>query len=147
MIWWIMFLVFVAGCLGGLVAGLFSPDATVTDHASAKPAHGRAKRMRGLLVQKNPECQTLFPSVLGSLLLGGVAAVVFWGLYGPLSGVPIVGSVPASAVLLTPHLTVGQLAGSIIMGIGGPAFLQVEAQRRCIGRTPPQRLEDQPDGR
>lgn len=82
----------------------------------------------------NPDCKTCFAGLVSSVLLGGLAALVYWGLYGPLAGFPILGSPKSSNYPMPPILTLGQLAASVIMGIGGPGFLAVEASRRCWER-------------
>jgi len=115
--------VFGAGCTGGLITGLFDlQDPTKKDQQTALEKLG-LRYFRG-------ECRTWFPGLLGSVLLGGVAAVVFWSLYGPFSGATIIG-VGAPTANVSPNLTIGQLASSLLIGLSGAGFLLTEAKRRC----------------
>lgn len=85
-----------------------------------------------LLAYKDPACDTIYAGPLGNILLGGLAAVVYWALYGPVSGLYLLGNSQAG-----PYLTLGQLAGSILLGMGGPAYLLAEADKRCTERKVP----------
>jgi hypothetical protein len=110
--WQIVGAVFFAGCVGGLFNGLLAEK-------------------RGLRYLSTG-CDTYFPGTLGNVLTGGVAALVFWGLYGPFSGATILPPGAAGSEPVT--LKIGELASSILIGIGGPGFLRAEAGRRCAER-------------
>ncbi len=114
--------VFGVGCLGGLVAGLLDPP-----WEPERP--GWWGWIRQLLPYTRDMCGKWQPGFLLSVLIGGVAALVSWCLYGPFSGTSLVGDNPHSNGI--PYLTYGQLATSLLVGIGGPAFLLTEARRRC----------------
>lgn len=125
MLWKIKVFVFIAGCIGGAVTGLVA-------EASSSDMGPRRKRL-GIAYQ-NPGCKTVFAGLAGHVLLGGIAAVVYWGFYGPFSGFAILGTAPHGTNTIEPFLTIGQLVASIVLGIGGPAFLQAEVQLRCQER-------------
>ncbi len=110
-IWLVIAVVFVAGCLGGLISGLFLRPAKI-----------------GLSYRDEEICSTYFPGLLGNVLLGGTAAALFWCLYGPFTGATLIGP-PASPEV---SLTVGQLASCLLIGMGGAGFLFTEARRRCL---------------
>lgn len=114
----IIFILFVAGSIGGLIGGLF--DA---------PWENKVK----LIPYKNEDCKTWYPGIFGNVLLAGMAAVIFWCLYGPYAGSPIIGSAPLNDGN-APHLTIGQLASCILIGMGG-VFLFTEANRRCCKKS------------
>lgn len=115
--------VFAAGCFGGFITGLF-------DNPSEKlGVDGRNAKKHGLSY-KHGKCR--FPGLLGQVLLGGVGAVVFWSLYGPFSGETIIGPEAACEGL---NLTLGQLATSLLIGMGGTGFLWSEAERRCCFKS------------
>ena len=118
-IWWILLAVLLAGFLGGAIGGQIAE--------STYPAKNRRQSVN-VLFFKNRNCNTLFATRLGNIFFGGLSAVIFWGLYGPLTAYPVIG-VPqeANAALLS----VGDLVGSILVGTGGPTFLLAEARRRC----------------
>jgi hypothetical protein len=143
MLWKIAVLVFIAGCVGGSVTGLvaLAGSSKNGDNGESNGNKSGKGRERGLsrfgrwgFTYKNPGCYTVFAGLAGNVLLGGLAAVVNWGLYGPFSGFAIVGAAPAGGSLIEPFLTVGQLTVSIVLGIGGSAFLQAESQVRCKER-------------
>jgi len=64
------------------------------------------------------------PGWVGNILVGGVAAVVFWGFYGPLAGIDLLGT---SKVDL--HITFGQVIYSVVVGMSGGRILSLEAQK------------------
>ncbi len=77
------------------------------------------------------------PGWLGNVVIGGTAALVFWGLYGPMAAIQIVGDqAPAKATL---H--VAELFGAILTGIGGGRLLTAEVDRRVL-RTEKAALEE-----
>ena len=109
-------------------------DKKQADEEQADEEQARARK-RWFFAYRVPRCATVFPGFAGNVLLGGLAAVVNWGLYGPFSGFAVVGAPPDGGSQMVPFLTVGQLAVSIVLGIGGPGFLLAEASRRCCERT------------
>ena len=111
MVWQIIVVVFITGFIGGLIGGFID-----------RPS----KKELGLWYQGDL-CGTHFLGLLGSVLLGGVAAAVFWCLYGPFAGTTIIGDATGKV-----GLTLGQLASCLVIGMGGPAFLLTESRRRCL---------------
>jgi hypothetical protein len=82
------------------------------------------------LLYKRKSCATWFPGALGHILVGGIAAVVFWGLYGPWADWPILGS----GAGVPPKFTLSQLVAPVLLGMGGPDWLRAQAERRCYAR-------------
>lgn len=112
----IISVVFAIGCLGGVVSCLFPrPD----------PKEGQSIYQ---LWYKSKDCETYFPGLITNIILGGIAASAFWCLYGPYSGMAIIGTSTEDPGV---KLTVGQIASSLFIGIGGVKYLQTEAERRC----------------
>jgi hypothetical protein len=66
------------------------------------------------------------PGWVGNVFVGAVAAVVVGGMYGPLAQFVINGSQQT-----VPQLTVAQLLGAVIVGIGGGNILTQLAQRQA----------------
>lgn len=122
MVWLAMALVFVFGCVGGGISIL-------TNRREAVRRKPSFKTVAWGLLYANPDCDTLFLTPRGRVLVGGVAAVVFWGLYGPWANSPVLGGGS------TPPFTVAQLVAPILMGIGGPDWLQAQSQGRCEERS------------
>ena len=69
------------------------------------------------------------PGWIGNVVIGAAAALVFWGLYGPMAKVAVIGSGDAS-----PHvaLTIAEVAGSIVTGIGGGRILSGEVEKKAL---------------
>jgi hypothetical protein len=108
-IWEIVFLIFGAGFVGGLVNSLVAGELR--------------------LPQKDPTANVYRPGWIGSCLVGGVAAVTIWGLYGPLANTALLGGVGTT---VAPILKVGELFGSLVTGMGGGRILFGEVDRRAL---------------
>ncbi len=68
------------------------------------------------------------PGWLGHVLVGAVASVVIWGVYGPIASVEV-GTVEAVKV------TFSQLLSSILVGISGSTILTLLSQREAEKHT------------
>ncbi len=79
----------------------------------------------------NKDCGKVFATFLGNILFGGLSAVIFWGIYGPLTAYPVIGSTIPEFLNGSCYLSLGDLIGSLLVGFGGPTFLLTEARRRC----------------
>ena len=111
MIWVVLVLTAAAGCAGGFVNSLLTEEIK--------------------LPRRDDAANIYRPGVIGNIIVGGVAAIVFWGLYGRLSQFALLG--PASAALpAAASLTVGELAGSLVTGLGGGRLLTAEVTRRAL---------------
>ena len=113
-IWLVLLIVFVAGAIGGLV------NAILTDNGFVMP-----KRVSGDRGQ-----QFFQPGFFGNVIIGGIAACVSWGLYGPFANVIIAG--PQSPETQNPGLTVSALVGAILIGIGGAKWLTDEVDKNLL---------------
>lgn len=112
MIWLIAGLIFLAGCAGGFVNSLVS---------------GELK-----LPAKDQEAGVFRPGWLGIVLVGGAAATVSWGLYGPLAEMALLGGAGNPSVL--PILRVSEFFGGLIVGFGGGRWLTSEVERSILAR-------------
>ncbi|HEY3054478.1 MAG TPA: hypothetical protein VGK31_00960 [Thermoanaerobaculia bacterium] len=56
------------------------------------------------------------PGWIGNVVIGAIAALVFWGLYGPMAKVAVIGSTQSGVPIA---FTVAELAGSVVTRIGG----------------------------
>lgn len=76
------------------------------------------------------EQETLYsPGWIGNVLIGAVAALVVWGLYGPMAKVAVI----SSGNVATPvALTIAEVAGSIVTGIGGGRILSSEVEKKAL---------------
>jgi len=66
------------------------------------------------------------PGWIGNVIVGAIAAVVVGGMYGPLAQFVINGTAQA-----VPQLTVAQLLGAVVVGLGGGNILTQLAQRQA----------------
>jgi hypothetical protein len=129
---WIMFfIVVIAGAVGGAV------NALMTDNGFFTPK-----------MEKVDEKTSIFrPGYLGNILIGAVAAVVSWGLYGPLSPYYIIGTEQALAANALPEtvgLTLASLVGAIMIGIGGARWLTAEVDKNLLRATAAQAASSKP---
>lgn len=106
--WGIVFLVFVAGCIGGL-----------TNAAISGELH---------LPNTDRDAKIYRPGWIGNVLVGGVAALVFWGMYGPMAATVLVGANDASNA--SPTLRVSELFAALLTGVGGGRLLTAEVEKR-----------------
>jgi hypothetical protein len=91
------------GLVGGLLNAFFSDNGFVLP---------RTEHVGGLTVVR--------PGALMNMLIGAIAAVVFWGLYGPFAEVDVIG--PPNRPDPTFGATLSQLFTSIVVGIGGQEY-------------------------
>jgi hypothetical protein len=106
----IVVMVFLAGCLGGVTTSLIA---------------GGLQRPRF-----DSGADVYRPGWLGTCVVGGIAALTFWGLYGPLTNTVLLGGAADSGS--TPVLKVGELFGSLITGMGGGRLLVSEVDRQGL---------------
>jgi hypothetical protein len=110
-------IVFGAGVFGGIVNALISDNGFVFPRREQIPAtQGRILR----------------PGFLGNMLIGGIAAVVSWGLYGPAGTfcIKCAGSVPESSAV--PSLTVAAVMGALLVGVAGARWLTNEVDKNLL---------------
>lgn len=72
------------------------------------------------------------PGWIGNVIIGAVAALVLWGLYGPMAKVVLIGD-SASTVHIS--MTFADVAGAILTGIGGARILSNEVEKKAMART------------
>ena len=129
--WIMLFFVLIAGAVGGAV------NALMTDNGFLRPK-----------MEKVDEKTSIFrPGYLGNILIGAVAAVVSWGLYGPLSPHYIIGTEQALAANALPEvvgLTLASLVGAIMVGIGGARWLTSEVDKNLLRATAAQAAASKP---
>src|SRR5258707_14770560 len=83
--WAIVATIFAAGCLGGMT------NAAIAGELG--------------LPHKDAEAKVFRPGWIGNVLVGGVAALVFWGLYGPMASAVIIVRQRAQALPAVLHVS------------------------------------------
>ncbi|MCX5052089.1 MULTISPECIES: hypothetical protein [unclassified Streptomyces] len=121
-VWAILGAIAAAGAVGGVI------NALLTDNGFVIP-----KVDKGILR----------PGVVGNVLLGAFAAVVSWGLYGPLKDAVLLGTAPAGEV--TASLTVTALIGALLAGVGGARIITSEVDKRFLRTAATGAAARQPD--
>lgn len=122
-VWEILGAVAGAGAIGGFVNALLSDNA-------------------GLVLPKLDNGIVRL-GILGNLILGTFAAVVTWGLYGPLKDAVILGTHPPGEVAAT--LTVTALVGAALAGAGGARVITNEIDKRFLRNAGASIAMKQPD--
>jgi hypothetical protein len=107
-VWTICAMMFAAGCFGGLV------NALMIGEFHLPRVDRRARIWR--------------PGWMGNVIVGGAAALFFWGLYGPMASAQIIGDGPSPKIVL--HLA--ELFGGILSGIGGGRLLSAEIDKKIL---------------
>ena len=108
----IVLAVFSAGCLGGLVNSVLSGELQLPKLDSLAGVYK--------------------PGWVGNVLVGGVTALVFWGLYGPMASAVVFG--PTDATAAKEILRVSELFGALVSGIGGGRLLTSEVEKKLANR-------------
>jgi hypothetical protein len=102
---------------GGLVGGF--ANALISDNGFPLPrTETTAKGER-----------ILRPGFLGNLFFGALAALVTWGLYGPIANVELYTSGTQATAL---SLTVASFVGAIVSGAGGARVISGEIDKRLL---------------
>ena len=113
MIWLALLFVLIAGTLNKVI------NALLTDNGFILP------------MPKTTDGQKIWlPGILGNVILGGVGAVVSWGLYGPVSAVTIFGSGSSSAPSIA--LTLSALVGAVLVGAAGARWWSSEVDKKLL---------------
>ena len=126
MLWLIIIVALLAGLLGGAVGALIAEG---THPPKRKRIHLNP------FIFRNGECGKIFTTMLGNILFGGLSALLFWGIYGPLKAVPLIGSTYVVSDFHPLILSIGDVVALFLVGTGGPTFLLAEARRRCEGKN------------
>jgi hypothetical protein len=66
------------------------------------------------------------PGWIGNVLVGAVASVVVWGIYGPLASFDLL-----AGEMTGVHLTVAQLLTSLVIGLSGGKILTLMAEKQA----------------
>jgi hypothetical protein len=111
-VWFPLLAIFAAGAIGGLANLLLAGD--------------------GFHLPKyDPPTGIYLPGFLGNIAIGGIAAIVSWGLYGPFSSTVIIGAGRLEGHD-DPGVTLASLVGAILVGTGGARWLASEVDKRLF---------------
>jgi hypothetical protein len=110
--WWVILTAGTAGCVGGFANAVLS---------------GQLE-----LPKRDAKAGVYRPGWIGDVVVGGIAALVFWGLYGPYSGAVLLG--PGDPDGPAVILRVSELFGALLTGVGGGRLLTAEVEKRILTR-------------
>lgn len=101
---------FVAGAIGGILNTLLSDNRFVLP-----------KKVGSIIL----------PGSIGNIFIGGISAMLSWGLYGPFSAYVIIGGNqdPNMAKI---ELSLFWLLGGLVVGAGGTRWLTTEVEKRLL---------------
>ena len=113
----VLLLIVIAGAVGGVINALTSDNGFALPQTESTTGGGKILR----------------PGFLGNVLLGALAAVLLFALYGPLQNVVLVGEragdrddQPAAS------LSLSALAGAALTGVGGARLITSEVDKRLL---------------
>lgn len=112
MVWKIIFTVVLAGCVGGFL------NSAIT---------GEFK-----LPKKDEEAGVYRPGWMGNVFIGGIAALVYWGLNGPMASAVLFGEANNLATSTVLHVT--ELIGAVLSGVAGGRVLTNEVDKKFLVR-------------
>ncbi len=110
-VWMALCIIFAFGALGGIVNALFSDNGFILPRT------------------ENPDGRRILrPGFIGNIGVGGVAACVSWGLYGPFSSMTVFGAGDGYSI----GLTLASLVGAVMVGIAGARWLTNEVDKHML---------------
>jgi hypothetical protein len=109
--WQCIIIISLAGGFGGLANAFMSGEGIALPH-----------------LEKEIWC----PGFIGNSFVGTLAALVSWGLYGSGSGVELARMVAADNPRAEVSLTIGAIAGAVLVGIGGAKWLSNEVDKKFL---------------
>lgn len=117
--WLLLLYVGLAGAVGGVV------NALLTDKGFYLPTKEQVEE--GITIVR--------PGWIGNVVIGVVAAVVSWGLYGPFAAFYIAGTSAVTQAGVAPEqigLTLSSLVGAVLVGVGGARWLTNEVDKSLL---------------
>ncbi|MEJ2286474.1 MAG: hypothetical protein P8X85_23095 [Desulfobacterales bacterium] len=126
-LWKYMVIIFAFGAVGGVV------NALLTDNGFILPKK-----------EQQDNTKIIRPGFLVNIFIGGIAALVSWGLYGPFAAVFIIGGTNDPAVGST-GLSLSSVVGGLLVGIGGARWLTNEVDKKLLRAAASKAASGQPD--
>jgi hypothetical protein len=125
-LWKYMAIIFVFGAVGGVVNALLSDNGFILHK---KQAQNSTRIIR--------------PGFLVNIFIGGIAALVSWGLYGPFAEVFIIGGTIDPKVGST-GLSLSSVIGALLVGVGGARWLTNEVDKKLLRAAASKAASGQP---
>jgi hypothetical protein len=113
-LWKYMVIIFAFGAVGGVV------NALLTDNGFILPKK-----------EKQGDTKIIRPGFLVNIFIGGIGALVTWGLYGPFAQVFIIGGTNDPNIGTT-GLSLSSVVGGLLVGVGGARWLTNEVDKKLL---------------
>jgi len=75
------------------------------------------------------------PGFFGNIVVGLIAALVSWGLYGPFANAVVIPLSKTPSDSASPTITLASVVGAILIGIGGAKWLTSEVDKKALRAT------------
>jgi small-conductance mechanosensitive channel len=125
-LWKYMAIIFVFGAIGGVVNALLSDNGFILPRK-----------------EEQNNTRIIRPGFLVNIFIGGIAALVSWGLYGPFAQVFIIGGTIDPKVGST-GLSLSSVIGALLVGVGGARWLTNEVDKRLLRAAASKAASGQP---
>ena len=125
-LWKYMAIIFAFGAAGGIVNALLSDNGFILP---IKEAQENSKIIR--------------PGFLVNVFIGGIAALVSWGLYGPFAQVFLIGGTNDPDIGAI-GLSLSSVVGALLVGIGGARWLTNEVDKKLLRAAASKAASGQP---
>jgi len=125
-LWKYMAIIFAFGAIGGIV------NALLTDNGFILPKQ-----------EQQDNTKIIRPGFLVNIFVGGIAALVSWGLYGPFAAVFIIGGTNDLNVGAT-GLSLSSVIGGLLVGVGGARWLTNEVDKKLLRAAASKAASGQP---
>ena len=125
-LWKYMAIIFAFGAVGGVV------NALLTDNGFILPK----KEQQG-------DTKIIRPGFLMNIFIGGIAALVSWGLYGPFAAIFIIGGT-IDPNIGTTGLSLTSVVGGLLVGVGGARWLTNEVDKKLLRAAASKAASGQP---
>jgi hypothetical protein len=126
-LWKYMVIIFAFGAVGGVV------NALLTDNGFILPKQ-----------EQQDSTKIIRPGFLVNIFIGGIAALVSWGLYGPFAAVFIIGGTIDPNVAST-GLSLSSVIGGLLVGVGGARWLTNEVDKKLLRAAASKAASGQPN--
>jgi hypothetical protein len=113
-LWKYMVIIFAFGAVGGVV------NALLTDNGFILPKQ-----------EQQDSTKIIRPGFLVNIFIGGIAALVSWGLYGPFAAVFVIGGTNDPGFGST-GLSLSAVVGGLLVGVGGARWLTNEVDKKLL---------------
>jgi hypothetical protein len=126
-LWKYMTIIFAFGAVGGVV------NALLTDNGFILPKK-----------EQQDNTKIIRPGFLVNIFIGGIAALVSWGLYGPFAAVFIIGGANDPNLGNT-GLSLSSVVGGLLVGVGGARWLTNEVDKKLLRAAASKAASGQPN--